>query len=624
MNSKIIKFLDNYSDDAHDLNSLIVCAFLFFNRLEVKNNLLIKNYMKSCQDNKKLKEFITLYKEYSEKMTFENVIELFEICIPKKEQVINGAIYTPNFIKEFIVDHSFQKIEKPIEEALFADISCGCGAFLISLAQKIHTVTGRSFSSIFQENVYGIDISPHSIERSKIVLSLYAIVNSEDTTDFSFNLFIGNSLDFDWNKECSVVQNNKGFDCIVGNPPYVRAKHIDSETKKLLKHWDVTKTGNPDLYIAFFEIGLKNLNSSGILGYIIANTFIRSLNARSLRNYFSRHQNYLEILDFGNEQIFRKKSTYTCICFISHDKENAIKYAKISSKDLQIHRLPEFINIEYRLLNDEKWIFSNSHTTIENIKKIEKCGTPLGKLYPIKNGLATLANKIYIFRPVSEDDQYYLNRLNNKNYWIEKGICRNIIKPNILKTEAEIESLREKIIFPYIKVTGSNGKESFEIINEIDFQTCYPRAYQYLTDHKHILSQRDKGKGNYSAWYAFGRTQAFTLTGKKLLFPYIDKEPHFVYTDDENMLIYCGYGIYSKNEKELKILKKILESDVFWYYIRHNAKPYSNEYYSIAKNYVKNFGICDLNQSERKFLQDSEDKEEIYKFLVKKYNLIFD
>lgn len=88
-----------------------------------------------------------------------------------------------------------------------------------------------------------------------------------------------------------------------------------------MKNWSVASTGKADLYIPFFELGLKWLNENGSLGYITVNTFYKSLNGRALRNYFSAKKYSFKIIDFGSEQIFNNRLTYTCICLIEKKKE---------------------------------------------------------------------------------------------------------------------------------------------------------------------------------------------------------------------------------------------------------------------------------------------------------------
>ena len=618
----ISKFLNELSDNLLIVNKLIVGAYLQFNNIKVKNNKLILSCIEG-NDVETINTFIKLIKLKNGKFDFEDVIHLFETSIPSKDISVNGAVYTPNYIKDYIVTKTLLKIKNSdLPNIKVSDIACGTGAFLYTIAQEIKTKTNKSYFDIFNQNIYGLDISDYTITRAKILLSLLALSNGEDEKEFDFNLIIGNALDFNWNKQ---IKNFNGFDIVIGNPPYVRAKNLSEETKSLLSNWEVTKTGNPDLYIPFFEIGLKYLKPSGILGYITVNTFKRSVNARNLREYFKTNKFDLKILDFGSSQIFANKSTYTCIVFIEKEKSIDVKYQKITAIDFKSEKIKDFTRINYNLLDTKKgWILSKPDV-LENINKIESIGIPLGEKYPIRNGLATLSNDVFIFKPVKEDENYFYHQ-NGKLHKIEKGICRDVIKPNRLKTESEIPALKEQIIFPYYQQDAqpnlfdykSNKKIAFD---EDYFKSNFPKAYSYLEGNKVQLLNRDKGKNTKYKWFEFGRTQALNDLGKKLLFPYMAGQPYFVYTDQADLLLYAGYAVYFDSERELKVLKRILESTVFWYYIKKTSKPYSGNYFALAKNYVKDFGVCDLNEDEKNYLLATESTEERNDFLIKKYNI---
>ena len=62
-------------------------------------------------------------------------------------------------------------------------------------------------------------------------------------------------------------------------------------------------------------------------------------------------------------------------------------------------------------------------------------------------------------------------------------------------------------------------------------------------------------------------------------------------------------------------------SKIFWFYIRHTSKPYSGDFFSLAKNYVKNFGICLLSEQEKQALMEMDGAEDIDNFLLKKYDI---
>jgi adenine-specific DNA-methyltransferase len=611
MNKDLKNIINQFIDDENTLNKILVSIFINSNSLKVKNNKLINDLILS-NESPHYHHIVFA----SNKLSFDELIESFELAIPSQDKVVNGAVYTPNYIKTFIVENSISKVKKPLAEIKSADISCGCGAFLFTIANKLKKDTQRSFREIFEENIFGLDICPTSIKRTEILLSLLAISQGEDEEEFKFNLFCGNALSFEWKSNCIPITSNEGFDLIVGNPPYVRAKNIDLETKKLLTNWSVTKSGNPDLYIPFFEIGLENLNKNGILGYITVNSFFKSVNARELRKYLQTNRYELSIIDFGDEKLFESKSAYTCICFLAKEKSEYLLFKKETSKNLEKNGLQKLNKIPFKDLDFQRGWIINQKQIVENIKRIESAGESLGAKYKIKNGIATLSNDIYIFKPIAENKNYYTLIRNGKKFEIEKGICRDIIKPNILKYEHEIESIKEKLIYPY-----TNGITPLTLMNEEQLKSNFPKTYEYLLFHKDELQKRDKGNGDYGAWYAFGRTQALTDKGYKLLFPYMAKDPHFVFTDQKDMMIYCGYAIFNESVEELKILKRILESKVFDYYMQNTSKPYSSGYLSYAKNYVKNFGVCELTENDRYFLSNGATKDEVDDFLIAKYKI---
>jgi adenine-specific DNA-methyltransferase len=625
MNQSILKYLKEYSYDTKDVNRLLVSSFLVVNNIKTVSNTFINDFIISKEKElEQVNDFIKLF----DKNTFdiEELIELFEFVISPQDKEVNGAVFTPEYIRKHIVQ---QTIEKHNTEALsnlkFGDIACGCGGFFKTITEVLINETDKSYFEIYRDNIYGLDIQEYSIKRTKILLSLLAIKNNADCEVFEFNLYCGNALNFDW-KTVDTLNENNGFDIVVGNPPYVGSSKMDEETKDLLKNWSVSSTGKPDLYIPFFEIGMENLNENGVLGYITVNTFYKSLNGRSVRDYFSKNKFDLSIIDFGGEQLFKKRSTYTCICIIGKAESSSVKYVKSLSSKIQQIKPSHYISIPFANLDDFNGWYLINQKIQKVISKIEKCGTPLGKKFEIRNGFATLKNNIYVFKPVKEDNEFYYLSQDGSVYKIEKGICRNAIKPNTLKSESELEEKTEKLIFPYQTETIKTGlfdkeQQILKTLTEQEFKIKHPFAYKYLKSNKTILSLRDKGKGKYDQWFAFGRNQALTLGGFKLLFPYITSKPCFVLTEDTDLLFYNGFAILSESIGDLLILQKILMSKIFWYYIENTSKPYTGNYFSVAKNYVKSFGICDLSVDERKTLSNSTEQNEIDDFLMTKYDI---
>ncbi|MFX0137215.1 MAG: class I SAM-dependent DNA methyltransferase, partial [Candidatus Hodarchaeota archaeon] len=469
------------------MNKLFVSLFVKVNNIKVNHNRLIKQLIISENNFEQavFKEFRLLFERYENKIDFSNLVQLFEYSIPSRDRVINGIVYTPKYIKLYIVDEIINRLYSPMNQARFCDLSCGCGGFLYTMAKRIKNTTEKKYNEIFKNYLYGLDIKDYSIERAQILLSLLAISESEDNSDFEFNLYVGNALNFDWYERISYINQNKGFDAIVGNPPYVTIRNIDEESKRLLKNWSVTRGGNTDLYIPFFEIGINYLKQNGILGYITVNTFFRSLNARALRKYFHDNSFNLKIIDFGNERVFGNKSAYTCLCFIQKQVSNQIKYTKANIEQIQKNNALEFKEISYNSLDYNRGWLLCSNSILKKLKMIESIGTPLIVRFKMRTGLATLSNNIFIFKPFKEDDNFYFIKKGDNLFPIEKNVCKDIINPNKIKSDLDIPKQLEKIIFPYHK-----NKNRIELFNEDYFKSNFSHACKYLEIHKKILAKR--------------------------------------------------------------------------------------------------------------------------------------
>ena len=274
MNQKILKYLRQYSTEINKINRLLVTSYFKVNSIENVTNELIKSYIiNQDEEIAELEKFLDLF--IDKKFAIEELIELFEFVISPSDKIVNGAVYTPKYIRDYIVSSAIVD-RNNLENLTACDIACGCGGFLFEYALKINQETGKSFISIIEENLYGIDITSYSIERTKILLTILAISQGEDKETINFNLFVGNSLDFDWFENSRIIDTNGGFDFMFSNPPYVGSSNLEEETKTLMKKWSVASTGKLDLYIPFFEIGLKWLKRNGVLGYITVNNFYRS------------------------------------------------------------------------------------------------------------------------------------------------------------------------------------------------------------------------------------------------------------------------------------------------------------------------------------------------------------
>jgi adenine-specific DNA-methyltransferase len=615
MSHSIYKYLQShFSQQPIAVDKLIISAYFKKNKLTVRNNVFLKKYIikeSNSNDAKKLDEFINLVDKHFTKFNLETLIELFEFVISPADRIVTGAVYTPRNIREYIVSHILSNEQNITRSWKAADIACGCGGFLYTISKYLKAKTQFSYSQIFQNNIFGLDIKRYAIIRTKLLLSALAVSEGEDLKEFNFNLFVGNALDFDWAKH---VDHFSKFNCCVGNPPYVCSRKIEQKIKKYLPNYSVCRSGHPDLYIPFFQIGLELLKPNGYLGFITMNSFFKSLNGRALREYFQTNKRSFKIIDFGTLQVFRKKSTYTCICLIQNSTSENVEYCRINAIGQLSSNKKVFNIINYTNLKPKNgWNLQSASL----INKIEAVGNPFYKKFKTRNGIATLKNEIYIFKPVREDKSYYWLQ-NGTLFPIEKNICKEIINPNYLTSQSDISAITEKFIFPYEFV---NGKA--EIFSEERLREEFPFTYQYFEAKKEVLAMRDKGKGKYSKWFAYGRTQSLEKMRYKLFFPHITPHlPNFIVNTNENLFFYNGIAVIGQNEKELMFLRKLMSSRLFWFYLKSTSKPYTSGYLSMSKNYIKDFGIYEFNAEEIDYIIREEDKQALNIFFESKYDII--
>lgn len=586
--------------DVQEIEASLTRYYINRKQLNTEPSSIVSRFMqKHKSGNAQLEEYVSMNTSIN---SIDELITAFELLINSKDKKNNGMVYTPVKIKDYIVKNVIVSNEIPS----VVDPACGCGSFLVTAARWMHKKYSISYSEIFEKNITGFDVDEHSIEKAKLLFELLAIEEEGVALNCKLKLNVANSIE-----ELSKKKYKGKYDVVIGNPPYVRAKNIADTVRPYLKEWSVVG-GNTDLYIPFYEIAIRLLKKRGIMGYISPNTFLQSVNGRGLRNYLVKCGYEITLLDFREAQAFQEVTHYTCICIIDKAKaQYKVRYALLNGRN----SLDDYSFTEYDIKgyqHNKEWRFANPQID-SIIKQIETQPHKLDD-FKIRNGLATLNNEIYFFNAIKEDDLFYYREYQENIYPIEKGVCIDVVKPNIIRTETDLENCKEKAIFPYMENKG--------IMSEEHMLEYYPMAYKFLLSNKEILLKRDKGKAEkYTTWYAYGRTQGMTNQGKKLLIPYMAEKGVAVKSTDEKLLFYCGYAIFCDDDEQMELLKTFIESDVFLYYITNTSKPYSKGYMALAKNYIKNFGIPKLNTKQKRELLLIPDNNKKQEFIKKLYGV---
>lgn len=614
----IKKGLINQLIQSHDITILeqhLIYSYTTNNKLNFENSPILTSYFQNFEKN------LQLYFDISS-LNISSIKELenyLELIIPMGDRKLNGAFFTPDYIIDFIVNEI-----KPKENEANLDPSCGCGAFLVGLTEYYKQTFNKPIKKIIKENIFGSDILEYNILRTKLILTIYALQNGELLIDSDFNLYNQDSLRTTW---------NLNFDNIMGNPPYVKFQDLTDENRSYLtKHWTTVEGGTFNLYFAFFELGYKLLKPTGKLGYITPNNYFTSIAGEALRRYFQYQKCVTRIIDFSHKKVFDAQ-TYTAITFLNKKQNEAITYDRIKegyspqSFLANANGSPNYLEN----LNVKKWRLLKTDEQ-QNIKTIETIGKPIGKLFDICVGIATLKDEIFFIDGTKMKNGCYIKTTVSGTYEIEKEIVKPVYKISDFRTQEEVETNTRKIICPY------NIKNGIAIaIPEADFNKKFPKCYAYLLSEKENLLARDKGKVTYEPFFVWGRTQGLTRKGKKILNPTFSQHPRFLLVDEEEGFFTNGYGLYFREQESnnlfsdfinpitllenIDVVKKILNSIVMDYYVSKTSVAIEGGYPCYQKNFIEKFTIPELSQEEIKSIRILNDPLEIDKFLIEKYQI---
>lgn len=611
------KGLLNQLVQTHDLTSLeqhLIFSYLTNNKLNFDTNPILKSYFKDFEQNSQL-YFDTSSLNISNIKELENYLELI---IPIGDRKFNGAFFTPDFIIDFIINQI-----QPKENETNLDPSCGCGAFLVSLTDYYKRTFNKPIKRIIKENIFGSDILQYNIHRAKLILTIYGLQNGEQLKDSDFNLYHQDSLRTNW---------KMSFDNIVGNPPYVKFQDLTDENRNhLAKHFTTVEGGTFNLYFAFFELGYKLLKPTGKLGYITPNNYFTSLAGEALRKYFQHQKCVTQIIDFSHKKVFDAQ-TYTAITFLSKQQNEAISYDRIKSQQTpeafvaNANGSPNYIEN----LNVKKWRLLKTDEQ-QNIKTIETIGLPIGKLFDICVGIATLKDDIFFIDGNNKKNGCYIKTTDNGTFEIEREVVKPVYKISDFRTQEEVEHNTRKIIFPY------NIKHGIATaIPESDFKNKFPKCYNYFLSEKENLLARDKGKVAFEPFFVWGRTQGLTRTGKKILNPTFSQHPRFLLVEEEGFFT-NGYGLYFREQESnglfseminpitklenIDVVQKILNSYIMDYYVSKTSVAIEGGYPCYQKNFIEKFTIPELTENDIEIIRNLSDTQEIDDFLIEKYQL---
>ncbi|GHQ08192.1 type II restriction endonuclease Eco57I subunit R [Helicobacter pylori] len=164
---------------------------------------------------------------------------------------------------------------------------------------------------------------------------------------------------FEWRFEFPEVLDNEGnflgFDCIIGNPPYIDYRKIDEKTKIFLSKFSSVykKSKEGSIFVYFIERASKLIIKHGLISFINPIAYLCKPTDHGIRDYIDKNLKITMLIDLSNIKIFESASTYTCInIFKRENKKNEILFQRsddlteLSSNKDDFLKIPD-VNIEH-------------------------------------------------------------------------------------------------------------------------------------------------------------------------------------------------------------------------------------------------------------------------------------
>ena len=269
--------------------------------------------------------------------------------------------------------------QEELKRLRILDLACGSGAILIEAFDQLHALYETSNArleelrgqrtlfdldrQILQHNLYGVDLNAEAIQICQLSLWIKTAARGKQLTSLDHTIREGNSVisdpavhpkAFDWQAafpevfaqggpcragaqpgEAGLVTpqlgegglvapkppGEGGFDVVVGNPPYIRQELLTPYKPWLEAHYAVFH-GMADLYVYFYELGVRMLKPGGLLSFVVTNKWMKAAYGEPLRRFFSEKAWVRSVVDFGHaKQIFEEVDVFPSIILVEKPTE---------------------------------------------------------------------------------------------------------------------------------------------------------------------------------------------------------------------------------------------------------------------------------------------------------------
>jgi len=444
-----------------------------------------------------------------------------------------GQVYTPEYLVKLILDEAGYVSGNILKQHII-DNSFGDGAFLVEIVKryisdaKLNNYTDLQIKADLQTYIHGIEIDNEAYQIAKSRLN--------EVFQADYDLRNANTL--------NVSDLDGKMDFVVGNPPYIRVHNLGADFERV-KSFSFVQKGMIDLYIVFYEIGIRMLNKTGVLAYVSPSSWWTSIAGKGLREFLIENKILYKIIDLGHFQPFPKIMTYTAIVVLDSKQHESITFSSFNGE-----KVTKIDELSLEILESEGNFYFSDKKSLEALKKIKNYSSSESFSVRVKNGFATLADKTF---------------LNTKD----------LNSPYIIDAVKATTGKWHKMIFPY----DSSGK----IIEETLFKK--DMAYSRLKLDYEQLSKNPP-------WYGYGRSQAIKdVQNEKMSInsTIVNVESLRITKVPKGFGVYGGLYIVGFSSEQQQKIVSILETDEFMNYVRSLRKYRSGGYYTFSSKDLQKF-----------------------------------